>query len=227
MTARILIIEDDAGLSMGLKDNLEIEGYSVECADTLRQAKAIVKDFAPSLVLLDLMLPDGDGVAFCRSLRQENHSIRIIMLTARGEDADKLLGFEVGADDYIVKPFNLRELLARIKAQLRHLDAQGNFSRPVMIGMAQVDFRRHLLTRENNEIETSAREFDLLQYLVSHRNQVVSRDMILHEVWGHTGDITTRTIDNFIVRLRRKIEPDPLNPRHLLTIHGTGYKLVD
>jgi DNA-binding response OmpR family regulator len=226
MTQKVLIVEDDVGLSMGLRDNLEIEGYAVECADTLHKAKSLVDRFKPSLVLLDLMLPDGDGIVFCRNLRQENHSIRIIVLTARGEDADKLLGFEVGADDYIVKPFNLRELLARIKAQLRHLDAQGNFHHPVAIGMAQVDFRRHILTRDNIAIETSAREFDLMQYLVLHKNQVVSRDMILHEVWGHSGDITTRTIDNFIVRLRRKIEPDPLNPRYLLTIHGTGYKLV-
>jgi len=148
------------------------------------------------------------------------------MLTARGEEMDKVLGLEVGADDYLTKPFSLRELLARIHARLRR-DAAKAGSAPVAVGMAQVDFRRHQMSRDGVTLDVSAKELELLRYLVEHRGAVVSREDLLVEVWGHQREIATRTVDNFIVRLRKKIEIDPAEPRYLITVHGSGYKLIE
>jgi DNA-binding response OmpR family regulator len=173
------------------------------------------------------MLPDGNGIELCRELRAHGFPHSIIMLTAKGEEMDKVLGLEMGADDYMVKPFSLRELLARIHAHLRRSQAREDLQSPVRVGTAEIDFKRHLLTRDGEVLEISAKELELLRFLVAHRGRVVSRDTLLAEVWGHPQDIVTRTVDNFIVRLRKKIEPDPTHPRYLLTIHGSGYKLVE
>ncbi|MBI3773218.1 MAG: response regulator transcription factor [Gammaproteobacteria bacterium] len=224
-TPAILIVEDDRGLLTGLKDNLEIEGYRVLTAGTAKEGRDQALAHRPDLILLDVMLPDGDGISLCRQLRRHGLRQPIIMLTARGEEHDKLLGFEVGADDYVVKPFSLRELLARIHARLRVLESPPTGG--IMVGVAMVDFERHTLMRNHQPLEISAKELELLRYLTEHRGQVVSRDDLLNHVWGHQGEITTRTIDNFIVRLRKKIEPDPANPLYLITVYGSGYKLVE
>ena len=225
-TPLILIVEDDPGLLAGLRDNLELEGYQVLPATTARQGADLAVHRQPDLILLDVMLPDRDGFSLCRQLRRQGLHQPIIMLTARGEEHDKLLGFEIGADDYIVKPFSLRELLARIHARLRVLHPESG-SRTIAVGIAQVDFERHILLRENQPIEISAKELELLRYLVDRRGRVVTRDDLLTDVWGHHGEVTTRTVDNFIVRLRKKIEPDPTKPAYLLTVYGSGYKLVN
>lgn len=226
-TPTILIVEDDPAMRMGLQDNLEIEGYRVISALTLREGRESALKKNPDLILLDLMLPDGNGIELCRELRAHGFPQSIIMLTAKGEEMDKVLGLEMGADDYMVKPFSLRELLARIHAHLRRSQAREGLQGPVRVGTAEIDFKRHFLTRDGEVLEISAKELELLRFLVTHRGQVVSRDSLLAEVWGHPQDIVTRTVDNFIVRLRKKIEPDPTHPRYLLTIHGSGYKLVE
>lgn len=227
-TATILIVDDDPNMVTGLRDNLEIEGHQVVTASSLRTAQAAITAQRLDLILLDVMLPDGDGVSFCRQLRQAGETMPIIMLTAKGQEMDKVVGLEVGADDYVVKPFALRELLARVKAQLRRTAVKSAaMATEMQIGAAQVDFKRHRLVRDGEVLETSAKEFDLLKYLVEHRGQVVSRDTLLQDVWGHQREIATRTVDNFIVRLRKKIEINASEPRYLLTVHGSGYKLVE
>jgi DNA-binding response OmpR family regulator len=225
--ATILVVEDDPAMIAGLKDNLEIEAYRVLTATNVRQGRVAALRGKPDLIVLDVMLPDGDGVSLCRELRAQGLQQPIIMLTARGEEMDKVLGFEGGADDYIVKPFGLRELLARIHAQLRRHSGMGHIQGPVAVGMAVVDFRRHQLSRDGVLLEVSAKELELLRYLVQHRGEVVSRDTLLSEVWGHQREVATRTVDNFIVRLRKKIEADSADPHFLITVHGSGYKLVE
>jgi DNA-binding response OmpR family regulator len=224
--AHILIVDDDPAMRVGLQDNLEVEGYRVSTAAGLREGREIALRTRPDLILLDLMLPDGDGMSLCRHLRNEGLHIPVIMLTARGEEMDKVLGFEVGADDYVVKPFSLRELLARIHAHLRRTHATGADG-PVPVGLALVDFPRHLLSREGQPLDVTAKEMDMLRYLVEHRGQVVSRETLLAEVWGHQSEIETRSVDNYIVRLRKKLEAEPAEPRYLITVYGSGYKLVD
>ena len=226
--ATILIVDDDPNMVTGLRDNLEIEGHNVVTASNLHAAQLAIAGQRLDLILLDVMLPDGDGVSFCRQLRQAGSTTPIIMLTAKGQEMDKVVGLEVGADDYVVKPFALRELLARVKAQLRRTAVHSaSLPTDMLIGVAQVDFKRHRLVRDGAELETSAKEFDLLKHLVEHRGQVVSRDTLLQDVWGHQREIATRTVDNFIVRLRKKIEINAGEPRYLLTVHGSGYKLVE
>lgn len=225
--ATILVIEDDPAMIAGLKDNLEIEGYRLLTANSVRQGREAALQGKPDLILLDVMLPDGDGVSLCRDLRAHGLQQPIIMLTARGEETDKVQGFEGGADDYIVKPFGLRELLARIHAQLRRHSGGGQPQGPLAVGKAVVDFKRHQLSRDGELLEISAKELELLRYLAAHRGEVVSRDRLLTEVWGHQREVATRTVDNFIVRLRKKIEADPADPRYLITVHGSGYKLIE
>ena len=222
----ILVVEDDAAMRRGLEDNLEIDGYNVVCAATVRDGHAAAAEKDPDLILLDVMLPDGDGINLCKQLRAEGHTQPIIMVTAKGEEMNKVSALEIGADDYVVKPFSLRELLARIHAQLRRSNNRESLRGPVRVGAAKVDFERHRITRDGTDLETSAKEIELLRYLVDHRGEVISRDVLLTAVWGHESGVITRTVDNFIVRLRRKLEPDPANPQLLLTVHGRGYKLI-
>ena len=223
----ILIIDDDPDMSAGLRDNLEVEGYHVVVASTLKQGHDFILQQYFNIVLLDLMLPDGSGISFCRQLRQQGFTQPIIMLTARSEEMDKVLGFEVGADDYVVKPFSLRELLARVQAHLRRKSITNLNDDVVHIGVAIADFKRHQLTRNSVPLEVSAKEMDLLRFLCAYRGLVISRDTLLTELWGHQGETVTRTVDNFIVRLRKKIEPEPTKPYYLITVHGSGYKLIE
>ena len=222
----ILIVEDDAAMRAGLEDNLEIDGYKVVTASTVRDGRIAALKSNPDLIILDVMLPDGDGIDLCKQLRAEGRTQPIIMVTAKGAEMDKVSALETGADDYVVKPFSLRELLARIHAQLRRSRAREPLQGPVRVGAAEIDFQSHRITRGGAELETSAKELELLRYLVTHPGEVISRDALLAAVWGHESGIVTRTVDNFIVRLRKKLETDPGNPQLLLTVHGRGYKLI-
>ncbi|MCG3202209.1 MAG: Transcriptional regulatory protein WalR [Gammaproteobacteria bacterium] len=222
----ILLVEDDPGMRMGLEDNLRIEGYRVTSAGSCRQARAAMAADSPDLLILDRMLPDGDSLSLCAELRTAGFRKSIIMLTAKGEELDRVIGLESGADDYVVKPFSLREFLARVHAHLRRADSWGAPQGWVSVGVARVDFSHHRFERDGVDLEVSAKELDLLRYLVAHRGVVVSREVLLQEVWDRPHEVVTRTVDNFIVRLRKKIEPDPANPRYLVTVHGSGYKLI-
>ncbi len=222
----ILIVEDDAAMRRGLEDNLEIDGYNVVSAATMRDGRVAAMKRNPDLIVLDVMLPDGDGIELCKQLRAEGRTEPIIMVTARGAEMDKVSALETGADDYVVKPFSLRELLARIHVQLRRSQIQEPLQGAVRVGAAEINFQSHHLTRGGRVLETSAKEIELLRYLVNHRGEVISRGALLAAVWGHESGTVTRTVDNFIVRLRRKLEPDPANPQLLLTVHGRGYKLI-
>ncbi len=225
---RILVIEDEPQMRLGLRDNLELEGYEVETAvdgdDGLVKAAA----FSPDLVILDVMLPKKNGFDVCRELRAKSITTPIVMLTARSAESDKVLGLELGADDYVTKPFSITELLARVRAVLRRTGT--GTPKPtadvISIGDIEIDFKLHQARRGKVRIEFTAREFDLLRYFVQHTGQVVTREQILNEVWGYEEFPTTRTIDNFVAKLRQKIERSPHAPEHILTIHGSGYKFV-
>jgi DNA-binding response OmpR family regulator len=208
-----------------LQDNLEAEGYQVLTAAGYQEGWDKALGERPDLILLDVMLPDGDGMLLCRALREAGVREPILMLTARTEERDRVLGLDLGTDDYVVKPFSLRELLARIRAHLRRAQREPE-GVPVGVGAARLDLRAEQLTRDGEVLELTAKELALLRYLVAHRGEVISREVLLRDVWGHRAEVETRTVDNFIVRLRRKIEPDPLRPRYLITVYGSGYKLV-
>lgn len=225
--AKLLIIEDEPSMQLGLKDNMELEGYLVETASDGEEGLAKIKTNSFDLILLDLMLPKLSGFDVCKEARSVGISTPIVLLTARGEEIDKILGLEFGADDYITKPFSIRELLARVKAILRRSQLQPvKDNARTIIGRLNIDFESFNATENQIEIKLSHKEFEILSYLNQHKNQVVSRHDLLEKVWGYDEQPTTRTVDNFVVRLRQKVEINPNQPRVILTVHGTGYKLV-
>jgi len=225
--AKLLIIEDEPSMQLGLKDNMELEGYLVETASDGEEGLSKIKTNSFDLVLLDVMLPKLSGFDVCKAARSAGISTPIVLLTARGEEIDKILGLEFGADDYITKPFSVRELLARVKAILRRSQLQLiKDSVRTKIGRLNIDFESFHATENQIEIKLSHKEFEILSYLHQHKNQVVSRYDLLEKVWGYDEQPTTRTVDNFVVRLRQKVELNPNQPRVILTVHGTGYKLV-
>ncbi|MCU0420822.1 MAG: response regulator transcription factor [Cyclobacteriaceae bacterium] len=224
---RILLIEDEPAMQMGLKDNLELEGYQVDVAGDGERGLAKIKANPVDLILLDVMLPKLSGFDVCKSARAAGIATPIVLLTARGEEIDKVLGLELGADDYITKPFGVRELLARIKAILRR--SAGIPTKELQltsIGRLQLDFAAFVARENETEVRLSHKEFEILAFLYQNKNQVVSRYDLLEKVWGYDEQPTTRTVDNFMVRLRQKIETNPNQPKVILTVHGTGYKLV-
>ncbi len=225
--ATILIVEDEPSMQLGLKDNLEIEGYSVALASDGEEGLVKIKNNKFDLILLDVMLPKLSGFDVCKAARTAGISTPIILLTARGEEIDKILGLEFGADDYITKPFSLRELLARVKAILRR--SQTVVSKETLtskIGKLKIDFNAFYAEENGVEVKLSHKEFEILSYLQQNKNQVVTRYDLLEKVWGYDEQPTTRTVDNFIVRLRQKLEINPNQPKVILTVHGTGYKVV-
>ncbi len=225
---KILIIEDEADLVKGLKLNLADEGYEVDWASDGREGLRRALEEAPDLVILDLMLPGMNGLEICRELRQKKTNIPIIMLTAKGEEVDKVVGLEIGADDYMTKPFSIRELLARIKAHLRREKREPrNVPKTCVFGEVEVDFVHFKVRRAGRESDLTSLEVDILKYLVAHKGEVVSRDALLDKVWGYEKFPTTRTIDNHILKLRKKIEDDPSRPRHIFSIYGEGYRFMD
>lgn len=224
----ILVIEDDPKMQAGLKDNLEMDGYEVIVAGDGKAGLQQAIDAGANLILLDVMLPQMSGFDVLRKIREQGVGTPVIMLTAKGEEIDKVLGLELGADDYITKPFGLRELLARIKAVLRRHEGGKPDTVPatITIGKLEIDFAAYRAVRGTKAVEMTPKEFEIIKFLWEHRNQSVTRDQLLTNVWGYDEAITSRTVDNFIVRLRQKIESDPANPRHIITIHGVGYKLI-
>jgi len=224
--ARVLIIEDEPAMQAGLRDNLEVEGYDVEVAGDGRTGLEKMTEQEHDLVILDVMLPRLSGFDVLKQARAKGVKSPVIMLTAKGEEIDKVLGLELGADDYITKPFSLRELLARVKAVLRRAEGSGPAVSKLRIGAVDIDFGSHSAVKNGTAVLMTPKEFDVLKFLCEHRNQTVTRDLLLTGVWGYDESISTRTVDNFILRLRQKLEDDPAHPRIILTIHGAGYKLV-
>ena len=223
---RILIVEDEADMAMGLQDNLQFEGYEVAAAGDGDDAIEQVQAWRPDLVLLDIMLPKTDGFEVCRQIREMGMVMPILMLTARGQEIDKVRGLELGADDYITKPFGVRELLARIKAALRRSGSLGAVLRHVRIGQAEIDMAKGHVVRGRKTYNLGHYEIEILKMLLERAEQPVPRGEMLETIWGVGGFPTDRTVDNHIVSLRRKIEPDPKQPQHILTVQRVGYKLV-
>jgi len=227
MTHQILIVEDEPNMRLGLKDNLEFEGYRVTLADNGVDGLKLILGQSFDLILMDVMMPGMSGLDVCKQARDKGVDTPILLLTAKSEEMDKVLGLELGADDYVTKPFGLRELLARIRAILRRRSAAvTTTSRPISIGKLQVNFETYTAEVGGAPVRMSHKEFEILNYLFLHRNEVVSRYDLLEKVWGYDESPTTRTVDNFMVKLRQKVESDPNDPRIILTVHGTGYKLV-
>jgi two-component system alkaline phosphatase synthesis response regulator PhoP len=224
---RILVIEDDRELLIGLKDNLEIEGYEVVTADDGDVGVTRAVDGAPDAVILDVMLPTLDGFEVCRELKQRGLHMPILMLTARNQESDKIRGLELGADDYVTKPFSINELLARVKAMLRRAHEPTAHADGYAFGDVVVNFRRQSVTKGRKLLALSTLEFDVLRYLIARAGRVVTRDQLLSDVWGYHAFPTTRSVDNLVVRLRQKLEGNPHHPQHILTVHGSGYKFVD
>ncbi len=224
--ARILIAEDEPDMLMGLRDNLQFEGYDVIEATDGEQAVEVVKRDRPDLVLLDVMMPKLDGITVCRKLRDAGFSVPILMLTAKSQEIDVVRGLEAGADDYIIKPFGVRELLARIKVALRHGGAAPGIAKVMRIGDAEVDLIKGTVVRGTESFKLGHFEIQILKMLIENAEQPVDRNKMLDEIWGLAAYPTNRTVDNHIVSLRRKIEPDARNPRHILTVHSIGYKFV-
>ena len=222
--SRILIVEDEPAMVQGLRDNFEYEGYEVISAgDGVAGLERALAD-EPDLVVLDVMMPRMSGLDVCKQLKQKRPGIPIIMLTARGQEIDKVVGLELGADDYVTKPFSIRELMARVKAVLRRVSPQtGEVYR---FSDVEVNIRSNQVLRAGEPVDLSAKEFALLAYFVAHPAETLSRDRLLDAVWGYDNYPNTRTVDTHIVHLRQKLEPNPEEPRFILTIHGTGYKFV-
>lgn len=224
--SHILVVEDDPAILRGLADNLRFESYEVLTASDGEEGYRLIREKNPDLIILDLMLPKLSGYELCRKVRAEGVTIPILMLTARGEEADRVLGLDLGADDYVSKPFSVRELLARVRALLRRTQPSQAAPDELHFEDVLVDFRRYVASKAGKPLEMTRKEFGILRLLAARPGEVLSRDELLNEVWGYENYPTTRTVDNHIASLRAKIEEDPAEPRHLLTVHGVGYKLV-
>jgi DNA-binding response OmpR family regulator len=226
--SRILIIEDDRAILRGLVDNLEYESHEVLSAIDGAQGYAMIREEKPDLVILDLMLPKMSGYEICRKVRAEGNTTPILMLTARGEEMDRVSGLDLGADDYVTKPFSVPELLARIRGLLRRAQAphSGLLPEELSFDDVMIDFKSFEARKGDQDLKLSRKEFGVLRLLAARMGEVVRRDELLNEVWGYDQYPTTRTVDNHIASLRAKLEDDPAEPRHLLTMHGVGYKLV-
>jgi DNA-binding response OmpR family regulator len=224
--AKILVVEDEPNMVAGLRDNFEFEGYDVITARDGVEGLQRALDESPDLVVLDVMMPRMSGLEVCKQLRAKRSSTPIIMLTARGQEVDKVVGLELGADDYVTKPFSIRELLARVKAVLRRTEAVPKDRDQHSFGDVEVDLRRCRVVRAGKALDVSSKEFELLKYFICHSGETLSRHQLLEDVWGYEHYPTTRTVDTHLVRLRQKLEPNPEQPQYFLTVHGTGYRFV-
>jgi DNA-binding response OmpR family regulator len=220
---RILIVDDEPEIVRGLEDNLRFEGYVTSTATDGEAALAVAAREAPDLVILDLMMPKMSGWEVCRALRAKGIDVPVIMLTARGAEPDRVRGLELGADDYITKPFSLRELLARVRAVLRRPGPRHKVEE-YAFGDVRVRVRSRQVFRAGRAVSLTRKEFDLLAYLLAHQGEVVTRERLLDEVWGYEKFPTTRTVDTHVLRLRRRFEGDPDRPRWIITVHGQGYR---
>ncbi len=226
--AKILVIDDEQNMRSGLKDNLEFEGYEVDTANNGEEGLKKILDNVYNLIILDVMMPKMNGFDVCKAARKNGIVKPIILLTAKGEEIDKVVGLEIGADDYVTKPFSLRELLARVKAILRRGEnlSMNESVREVKIGKLDVNFSGFKATSKQKDVSLSHKEFEILHFLWKRRNTTVSRDDLLSEIWGYDENPTTRTVDNFILKLRQKVETDPNHPKIIITVHGIGYKMI-
>ena len=224
---RIFLIEDEPGIVLTLTDRLTREGYAVDSAADGESGLERASKEPFDLVLLDLMLPRMSGFDVCRELRKRGIETPVIMLTARGQIIDKVVGLKLGADDYVTKPFEMAELLARVEAHLRRAPAAPHPAEGYVFGDIKVDFRRAEATKEGQPLDLSAREFQLLRYFLEHRGATLTREELLNEVWGYNSMPSTRTVDVHVAWLRQKIEDNPRHPVHILTVHGLGYKFSD
>lgn len=222
----ILLIEDDPAIALGLQKNLRYEGYEVLTANRGDLGLEVAIEKQPDLILLDIMLPNLSGFEICRTLKRNEVDIPIIMLSAKDQEIDKIMGLDLGADDYLTKPFSIRELVARINAVLRRKKRYEKEVETYMFGDVEVDFTARTISRDGQQLELSPRAFDLLAYFVRHPNEVIDRKQILNKVWGYDYYGTARTIDNFVTKLRQALEPDAAKPRHFVTARGIGYKFV-
>ncbi len=229
--SRILVVEDNANLAYGLRTSLELEGHEVVVAEDGAEGLREARRCAPELVILDLMLPETDGYRVLKTLREEGAAVPVLILTARGEEADKVLGFRLGADDYVTKPFGLLELLARVEALLRRTakpepGGAGAAAETLRFGRVEVVPAARQVRREGEEVPLTPKEFDLLMALARRGGGVASRLELLAEVWGHRAAVMTRTVDMHVAQLRRKLEEDPADPRHIVTVWKAGYRLA-
>jgi DNA-binding response OmpR family regulator len=222
----ILVVEDEPHIVLGLKDSLEFEGFRVITASKGRDGIALARAESPDAVILDLMLPDVNGYAVCEEIRRWNQLVPIVMLTARSQETDKIRGLDAGADDYVTKPFSVNELIARMRAIFRRAQRAAPTPESVTIGGAEVSFSAHTVTTNGETQQLSFYEVELLRLLYERVGQPVSRDEILSKIWGLEAGPTNRTVDNFIVKLRKKLEKQPDKPAHILTVYGFGYKLA-
>ena len=225
--AKILIVEDEPDMVLGLKDNFEFEGYEVITASDGAVGLEKARTLKPDLVILDIMLPVLSGLEVCKTLRGEGFEKPIVMLTARGQEIDKVVGLELGADDYVTKPFSIRELLARVRAILRRTEGGKKRLSRYRFSDIELDFEIYRAKKGEEPLDLSPREFELLRYLIERKGETVSRDRLLEDVWGYESYPSTRTVDTHIAKLCAKIGDSGSEPRFIMTIHGTGYKFVD
>jgi two-component system response regulator VicR len=223
---RILLVEDDTSIQKGLVDVLTTEHFQVLTAGTGERGAQTARRENIDLIILDLGLPDMDGADLCSALRRDGITTPVLMLTSRGQEMDKVLGLELGADDYMTKPFSVRELVARVRALLRRQAPLIKTIEDIAFGHVEVDFRKQDARKNGVPVKLSSREFEVLRYLIQHAGEVVTRDMLLNEVWGYEQFPTTRTVDNYILSLRKKLEDDPAEPVYLQTVHTSGYRFV-
>lgn len=226
MLKTILVIEDDVSILRGLKDNLKFEEYEVLTAIDGQEGLKLALEKSPDLILLDIMLPGISGYDVCRKVKEQKFDLPIIMLTARGKEVDKIAGLDLGADDYITKPFSTPELLARIRAILRRTQNEVSIQEKYSFGNVIMDFKQYQTFVNKEEVHLSAREYDIMKFLIEHAKEVMHRNALLDEVWGYESYPTTRTVDKHIMDLRKKLEEDPSNPKHILSLRGVGYKFV-
>ena len=224
MKGIIVVVEDEEAIRIGLRDSLEMEGYTVITASDGKIAEEMIFKERPDVIILDLMLPKQDGYEVCRKVREKGLDSYILMLTAKKEELDRVQGFNAGTDDYMIKPFSLMELLAKVKAVFRRLKIGKEEQDIHTVGSIEVDFKKYEVRKNGTQIELSTKEFEILRYFILHPGDVVSRDDLLNVVWGYEVYPSTRTIDNFIVKLRQKLEKDPENPELIRSIRGVGYK---
>jgi len=228
MPKKILIIEDDPGILLSLKDEFESEGYTVSTAEDGEKGLEIAKQQRPDLIILDIMLPVLDGYEVCKRLRMEGDTTPVIMLTVKDKEIDRVLGLELGADDYVTKPFSLRELMARVKSVLRRTEERTKDLTSYSFGQVELDFKKYEAKKKGKKLELTPLEFQMLKLFIQRKGEVITRDDFLDKIWGEDNTyVSFRTVDSHIANIRKKIEDDPSSPKHIISIRGVGYKFTD